>query len=318
MGSRQMGNRATVHQLNELRQKVLDLPPESASEIERLHRRIAELESQLSEEQTAWDHVKLSRHQDRPYTLDYIERIFEEFSQIHGDRKYADDPAIVGGMAFLDGSPVMVLGQQKGRNTSERIFRNYGMPKPEGYRKAIRLMQIAEKFQRPVFCFVDTPGAYPGIGAEERGQAEAIASNLRAMAVIRVPIIVTVIGEGGSGGALAIGIGDRVLMLEHSIYSVISPESCSAILWRNQDHAEDAAQALKLTAVDLEALGVIDEIVEEPPGGAHHDHVAAAQLLKSRLLANLRMVEDLSVEERLDKRYEKFRRIGSFTGEESA
>jgi len=244
-----------------------------------------------SAEAKAWKHVQVSRDEGRPYTLDYIQRIFEGFREIHGDRRYGDDTAIVGGMAYLDGQPVMVLGHQKGRNTRERLYRNYGMPKPEGYRKAIRLMYLAEKFDRPVLTFVDTPGAYPGIGAEKRGQAQAIADNLRSMAQIRVPIIVTVLGEGGSGGALAIGVGDRVLMLRHAIYSVISPESCSAILWKDQDHAKEAAENLRLTADHLLRFKVIDEIVSEPAGGAHKNWDRAAELLKSALVRNL---EDLS------------------------
>ncbi len=303
---------AKVRQINLLREKVEKLPPDAAAEIERLRHQIAQLEQQLGQEMSAWDHVQLARHADRPYTLDYFERLFENFREIHGDRKYADDTAIVGGMAWFKGRPVMAIGQQKGRNTKERIHRNYGMPKPEGYRKAIRLMRMAEKFSRPILSFIDTPGAYPGIGAEERGQAEAIAYNLRAMAQIQVPIIVTVLGEGGSGGALAIGVGDRVLMLEHSFYSVISPESCSAILWKTQGHAQEAAKNLKLTADDLLQLGVIDEVVSEPPGGAQNDHRKAAELLEGRLLHHLEHAEQLSVPERLEQRYQKFRRMGAF------
>lgn len=299
-------------QIDQLREHVEKLPPEAASEISDLQKQIADLEMRLQREMTAWDHVQLSRHENRPYTLDYISRIFKGFREIHGDRRYADDTAIVGGMAFLDESPVMVLGQQKGRNTKERLYRNYGMPKPEGYRKAMRLMYLAEKYDRPVLTFIDTPGAYPGIGAEERGQAQAIAENLRSMAAIRVPIVATVLGEGGSGGALAIGVGDRVLMLEHSIYSVISPESCSAILWKDQDHAKEAADALKLTATHLHRFGVIDEIVEEPPGGAQDDWDGAAARLKERLVANLSDLDGMSVEELLTRRYERFRRLGAY------
>lgn len=260
----------------------------------------------------AWRHVQVSRNERRPYTLDYVQRIFEGFREIHGDRRYGDDTAIVGGMAFLDDQPVMLLGHQKGRNTRERLFRNYGMPRPEGYRKAIRLMHLAEKFKRPVLTFVDTPGAYPGIGAEKRGQAQAIAENLRSMAQIRVPIIVTVLGEGGSGGALAIGVGDRVLMLEHSIYSVISPESCSAILWKDQDHAKEAAENLRLTADHLLRFKVIDEIVPEPAGGAHEDWDRAAELLKESLVRNLEELSDVDEEELLSRRYKRFRILGEF------
>ena len=303
---------ATIHNLNLLRQRVQELPPDAVSEIESLRKRIAELEAQLAREFSPWDHVQLSRHESRPYTLDYVKRVFEGFSEIHGDRKYADDPALVGGMALFDGEPVMVVGQQKGRNTKERIFRNYGMPKPEGYRKALRLMLFAEKYNRPLFSFIDTPGAYPGIGAEERGQAEAIAFNLRCMPQIRVPIIAAVVGEGGSGGALAIGVADRVLMLEHSIYSVISPESCSAILWKNQEGVQDAARNLKLTAQDLLALEVVDEVVEEPPGGAQNDYDQAAQNLKRALQRHLQDLRKLGSKELLELRYQRFRRMGSF------
>ncbi len=283
-------------------------------EVSRLKERIRELEGQMHAVATAWDQVQLSRHEQRPYTLDYLSRIFTSFRQIHGDRRYADDKAIVGGMALLDGSSVMVIGQQKGRNTKERLYRNYGMPRPEGYRKALRLMRLAEKFGRPILCFVDTPGAYPGIGAEERGQAQAIAENLLVMAQIRVPIIVTVLGEGGSGGALAIGVGNRVLMLEHSIYSVISPESCSAILWKDQEHAREAAEALKLSAEHLHRFGVVDEIVPEPEGGAQNDWDKAAEFLKVALLRNLEELSGLSPEKLVQHRYERFRQIGEVAG----
>ena len=301
-------------QIDHLRERVQQLPPEAASEISDLQKQIADLEKRLQGEMTAWDHVQLSRHENRPYTLDYISRIFSGFREIHGDRRYGDDTAIVGGMAYLNDHPVMVLGQQKGRNTKERLFRNYGLPNPEGYRKAIRLMHLAEKYGRPVLTFIDTPGAYPGIGAEERGQAQAIAENLRSMAAVRVPIVVSVLGEGGSGGALAIGVGDKVLMLEHAIYSVISPESCSAILWKDQDHAKEAADALKLTATHLHRFKVIDEIVPEPPGGAQGDWDGAAALLKDRLVANLEKLNGFSADELLARRYERFRRIGEYQG----
>src|SRR6266403_6228645 len=227
---------------------------------------------------TAFERVQLARHPERPHTLDFIERLFEDFTEVHGDRRYADDPAIVCGFARFHGMPVLVVGHQKGRDTRQRQFRNFGMPKPEGYRKAIRAMKLAEKFERPIFCLIDTPGAYPGIDAEERGQAEAIAFNLREMAKLTVPVIVTVIGEGGSGGALAIGVGDQILMLENAIYSVISPEGCAAILWRDKNFAEEAARALRLTAPDLLEFGLIDQIVPEPPGGAHMNHEEAGSL----------------------------------------
>ncbi len=303
---------AIDQEIHLLKKRVESLPPEAASEIEALRDRISQLETQVAGGMTAWDHVLLSRHEARPYSLDYIERIFDSFRELHGDRKYGDDPAIVGGMAWLDDRALMVIGHQKGRNTRERIYRNYGMPRPEGYRKAIRLMHLAEKFGKPVLTLIDTPGAYPGIGAEERGQAEAIAFNLRAMAMLQVPVIAVVVGEGGSGGALAIGLADRVLMLEHSIYSVISPESCSAILWKNQDHAKDAAENLKLTAQNLLELGVIDAIVPEPPGGAQNDYDHAAKLLKAHLLAHLDAVSALEPTVRLQARYAKFRKIGAF------
>jgi len=260
----------------------------------------------------AWDRVKLARHANRPYTLDYVDLLFRDFVEIHGDRRFGDDPAIVAGFAQFHDEPCVVIGHQKGRTTKQRQHRNFGMPKPEGYRKALRVMKLAEKFHRPVFTLIDTPGAYPGVDAEERGQAEAIAYNLREMAKLQVPVIVAVTGEGGSGGALAIGIGDRVLMLENAIYSVISPESCSAILWRDQAHAEEAAYALRLTASDLLDFGLIDQIVSEPSGGAHVNHEEAASLLGSSLEEALQSVRDLSCEDRLKLRYDKFRKMGRF------
>jgi acetyl-CoA carboxylase carboxyl transferase subunit alpha len=296
-------------------QPVPDSYAEAAAEVAELRMRISQLQGQLQQEKSAWDHVLLSRHEKRPHTLDYIHRIFSSFRAIHGDRKYRDDPAIVGGFAVLEGRPVMVIGQQKGRNTRERLYRNYGMPRPEGYRKALRLMLLAEKFGRPVLTFIDTPGAYPGTGAEERGQAEAIAFNLRTMAQLRVPMIVTVLGEGGSGGALAIGLGDRILMLQHAVYSVISPESCSAILWKDQEHAREAAENLRLTARHLLGFKIIDEIVPEPNDGAHSDWDAAAAFLKDRLLHNLELVSSLPAKERTAARYQKFRGMGQFLEE---
>jgi acetyl-CoA carboxylase carboxyl transferase subunit alpha len=269
---------------------------------------------QLSPDE-AWARVQISRHQDRPYTLDCFDRLFDSFREIHGDRKYADDRAIVGGMASFKGAAVMVLGHQKGRNTKERLERNYGMPKPEGYRKALRLMKLAEKFGRPVLTFIDTPGAYPGLGAEKRGQAEAIAYNLRSMAGLRVPIIATVLGEGGSGGALAVGLADRILMLQNSIYSVISPESCSAILWKDQNHVREAAQSLKLTAQDLSRFGIVDEIVAEPPGGAHNDWDLTTAELSRALFRHLEEVSALDPEDRIDCRHEKFRKIGEYANQ---
>lgn len=308
----------TEQKLKRLREAIENLPAEATAEIQALQKELADLETRLRKEPTAWERVQLSRHENRPYTLDYIERMFDSFREIHGDRKYGDDKAIVAGMANFDGEPVMVIGHQKGRNTRDRLFRNYGMPKPEGYRKAIRLMRLAEKFRRPILTFIDTPGAYPGIGAEERGQAEAIADSLRVMAQIRVPIIATVLGEGGSGGALAIGLSDQVLMLQNSIYSVISPESCSAILWKDQDHAKEAAENLRLTAQDLLQFGVIDEIVPEPDGGAHTDWDQAANLLTGILKKHLQKVRSIEPAALLERRYQKFRRIGSILDSRSS
>src|SRR3989454_329468 len=261
---------------------------------------------------TAFERVQLARHPDRPYTLDFIERIFEEFSEVHGDRRYGDDPAIVCGFARFHGMPVAIVGHQKGRDTKQRQFRNFGMPKPEGYRKAIRLMKLAEKFERPIFSFIDTPGAYPGIDAEERGQAEAIAYNLREMAKLTVPIVVTVIGEGGSGGALAIGVGDQVLMLENAIYSVISPEGCAAILWKDSGQATRAAAELKLTAEDLLREGLVDEVIKEPAGGAHKSYDEAARLLDTVLCSRLAESASNNSQERLTRRYKKLREMGKW------
>jgi len=259
-----------------------------------------------------WARVQLARHPKRPHALDYINRIFTGFSELHGDRFFGDDAAIVGGFALLDSKPVMVIGQEKGRDTKQKLHRNFGMPKPEGYRKAMRLMRMADKFHRPIVTFLDTVGAYPGIDAEERGQAEAVARNLREMARLAVPVISVVIGEGGSGGALALGVGNRVLMLENSIYSVISPESCAAIIWRDSTKAELAAAALKLTAEALLKLGLIDTVVGEPAGGAHEDADAAARLLNESLLHALEGLSKLSPDELVEQRYVKFRQMGNF------
>ncbi|HEU5237848.1 MAG TPA: acetyl-CoA carboxylase carboxyltransferase subunit alpha [Pyrinomonadaceae bacterium] len=264
------------------------------------------------ESQTAFERVQLARHPDRPYTLDFVERMFEDFHEIHGDRRFADDPAVVCGFARFHGMPVLIVGHQKGRDTRQRQFRNFGMPKPEGYRKAIRAMKLAEKFDRPIFTFIDTPGAYPGIDAEERGQAEAIAYNLREMTKLTVPILVTVIGEGGSGGALAIGVGDQVLMLENAIYSVISPEGCAAILWKDSSQAARAAEELRLTASDLKEEGIVDEVIDEPKGGAQNSHDEAARLLDISLCERLAESSTLTVEERLSRRYQKLRQLGKW------
>ena len=282
------------------------------TELERLRREVSELKREFYAHLSAWQRTQIARHPHRPYTLDYVSLLFEGYSEIHGDRGFGDDPAILCGMAKFRGHWVMILGQQKGRDTKQKLARNFGMPKPEGYRKALRAMQLAAKFRRPIFCFVDTPGAYPGIDAEERGQAEAIARNLREMARLPVPIVVTITGEGGSGGALAIAIGDRVLLLENSIYSVISPEGCASIMWRDAGKAEIAASALKLTASDLVSLGLIDEVVPEPEGGAHHDHEEAAQMLAPVLERNLTELQRLSSDQLLERRYAKFREMGRF------
>jgi len=261
----------------------------------------------------AYQRTLLARHDLRPYTLDYVERLFQNFSEIHGDRRFGDDPAIVAGMAIYHGTPVMIVGHQKGRDLKQRQHRNFGCPQPEGYRKAIRAMKLADKFGRPIICFVDTPGAYPGVGAEERGQAEAIAYNLREMARLEVPVIVCIIGEGGSGGALGIAVGNRILMQENAIYTVITPEGCSAILWKDQEHVDAAAAALKITAADLKSLGVIDEIVPEPPDGAHTDHDAAADLLDRQLRPCLEAMLEKPGSEIRKQRYLKFRQLGALS-----
>jgi acetyl-CoA carboxylase carboxyl transferase subunit alpha len=258
----------------------------------------------------SFERVKLARHAERPYTLDFFQRILEDFVEIRGDRRFADDPALVCGMGLFNSLPVAVIGQQKGRDTKQRRYRNFGMPKPEGYRKALRVMKLAEKFGRPILTFIDTPGAYPGIDAEERGQAEAIALNLLVMARLTVPIVVTVIGEGGSGGALAIGVGDHVLMLENAIYSVITPEGCAAILWKDAAQAPRAAQNLRLTAEDLESLGIVDRVVPEPGEGAHTSYNDAARLLGEALEESLKAVSLLTIKDRLAIRYQKLRRMG--------
>ncbi|HUI54001.1 MAG TPA: acetyl-CoA carboxylase carboxyltransferase subunit alpha [Bryobacteraceae bacterium] len=265
-----------------------------------------------AEPHPAWRRVQLARHPKRPHSLDYIQRIFTDFQEMHGDRLFADDPAIVAGMAQFEGRPLMLVAEQKGRDTKQKLFRNFGMPKPEGYRKALRTMQLAAKFNRPVVTFLDTPGAYPGIDAEERGQAEAIARNLREMARLRIPVVVVCIGEGGSGGALALGVGNTILMLENAVYSVISPESCAAIIYRDSSKGEQAAAALKLTAQDLLGLGLIDTIVPEPPGGAHEDPDAAAATLRTHLLCSLDQLVGLGPEQLVEHRYAKFRKMGNF------
>jgi len=285
---------------------------DTAAEIDRLRGEVSELKREFYLHLGAWQRVQLARHPQRPYTEDYIRILFEGFSEIHGDRRFADDAALITGFAWFRGKPVLVVGSQKGRDTKQRVERNFGQAKPEGYRKALRAMELAAKFRRPVIVFVDTQGAYPGIGAEERGQAEAIAYNLREMSRLPVPIVVTVTGEGGSGGALAIAVGDRVFMLENSVYSVISPEGCASIMWRDASKAEVAAEALKMTARDLLELKLIDDIVPEPEGGAHFDHETAARLLEPFLDKSLEEFSTLSTAELLERRYEKYRRMGQF------
>ena len=282
------------------------------AEIERIRQQVAELRHEFYEHMGPWQRAQIARHPQRPYTLDFIGLLFTDFVELHGDRGYGDDKAIVGGLAKFHGRPIAVIGHQKGRDTKQRLVRNFGQPKPEGYRKALRVMKLAAKYGRPIFTFIDTQGAYPGLDAEERGQAEAIALNLREMARLPVPIIVTVTGEGGSGGALAIAVGDRVNILENSFYSVISPEGCAAIMWRDSSKAETAAVALKITATDLKELGIIDEIVPEPEAGAHTDYEAAARMLDIVLDRQLVMLTNESVKGLLDARYKKFRNMGQF------
>jgi len=285
---------------------------EARRQLEQLHSQVHALRRQMDAHLNAWHKAELARHPQRPYTLDYVERIFTDWSEIHGDRGFADDPAIVCGMARFHGEQVMVVGHQKGRDTKQKLFRNFGMPNPEGYRKALRLMRLAEKFRRPILTFVDTPGAYPGLGAEERGQAEAIARNLREMARIEVPILTIVTGEGGSGGALAIAVGNRVLMLENAIYSVISPEGCASIMWRDASKRELAAQAMRITANDLKELGCIDEIIPEPPGGAHTNHARAAELLDNALERHFAELKLQTIPQLQAGRYDKFRLMAQF------
>ena len=292
--------------------RALELDPSKAKEQEKLERRLDKLKSEVFSNITDWQRAQLARHPRRPYLLDYIERICDRFEEIHGDRSFGDDAAIVGGMGWIGGQPLMIIGQQKGRDTKQKIIRNFGMPRPEGYRKALRFMKLAEKFGRPVLTLIDTPGAYPGIDAEERGQAEAIARNLLEMAKLEVPIVAVVIGEGGSGGALALGVADRVLMMEYAIYSVISPEGCASILWKDAGMAPKAAAALKLTAPHLRDLGVIDSIVPEPLGGAHMDWDGAAANLKAAVLEAFAGLAGQDPEQLLEARYQKFARMGSF------
>jgi len=300
------------NKIEELRFMQEDSAVDISEEIGRLEKKSQGLTKDIYGKLSPWQIAQVARHPQRPYTLDYLQRIFTDFEELHGDRSFADDHAIVGGLARFNGQSVMVIGHQKGRDTKEKIYRNFGMPRPEGYRKALRLMKLAEKFGVPIMTFVDTPGAYPGIDAEERGQSEAIGRNLLVMAELKVPVIVTVIGEGGSGGALAIAVGDTVQMLQYSTYSVISPEGCASILWKSAEKACDAAEIMGITAQRLKTLGLIDKIVNEPCGGAHRDHAAMAQTLKKSLQDALRQLADQSVSELLAARYERIMSYGRY------
>jgi acetyl-CoA carboxylase carboxyl transferase subunit alpha len=304
--------------LAELDQRINNLKEQSrrdvkaAEEVKRLQKKAYQLQQELYHRLTPWQRTLIARHQERPGTADYLAGLLKDFTELHGDRLYGDDPAMLGGIGWLEQRPVAVIGHCKGKSVKERVQRNFGMPHPEGYRKALRLMQLAEQFGRPILTFIDTPGAYPGVGAEERGQSEAIARNLMVMAGLRVPIVCVVIGEGGSGGALALGVGDRVLMLEHAVYSVISPEGCAAILWDDSAKAKEAAEAMKMTAPDLLRLGVIDEIVSEPLGGAHRDPAKTIDSVKRAILHHLDKLDGQPLDELVDQRYRKFRRMGVF------
>ena len=305
----------------ELEKQIAELQkaPTSAAlqeEIERLRQQLVGLRQKVSgPNQDAWDRVLLARHPQRPYTLDYIQMLFTDFLELHGDRRFADDAALVAGFAQFEDRPVVVVGNQKGRDTKQKLLRNFGMANPEGYRKALRVMELGAKFGLPIICFVDTPGAYPGIGAEERGQAEAIACNLKEICKLQVPVVVLIHGEGGSGGALAIAVGDEILMHENAIYSVISPESCSSILWRDWDHKQEAARVLKMTAEDLYGMKIVDQVVPEPKGGAHMDHAEAAELLRPVLRQCLDRLSKLSVGDLIKRRQEKLRRLATFVTE---
>jgi acetyl-CoA carboxylase carboxyl transferase subunit alpha len=291
---------------------AMEAEPNVQTEIAELQSKLTRVSDEIYSNLTPWQKTLVARHPQRPYTLDFINLLIEDWGEIAGDRKFGDDPAIVAGFGRFRGIPVCVIGHQKGRNTKEKIIRNFGQPRPEGFRKALRVMKLAEKFKLPILTFIDTQGAYPGLGAEERGQAEAIAVNLREMAALQVPVVITVIGEGGSGGALALGVGDRVIMLEHAVYSVISPEGCAAILWKSSAAAPDAAAAMKITAQDLKKFGIIDEIVPEPTGGAHSDPAAAAELLAPSIERAIRELQKLKPAQLLDERYKKFRKMGVY------
>jgi acetyl-CoA carboxylase carboxyl transferase subunit alpha len=298
--------------IEELKQRSSRDGVDFADEVSKLQKKVEQLQKNVYSNLTPWQRTQLARHPRRPYILDYVSLLMEDFFELHGDRGFGDDPAIVAGIARFQDQSVAVIGHQKGRNTKENIERNFGMPNPEGYRKALRIMKLAEKFHMPVITFIDTPGAYPGMGAEERGQAEAIARNLFEMSRLKTPIVVVISGEGGSGGALAVGVGDRILILENSVYSVISPESCSSILWKETSKAEEAAKALKMTSKDLNKLGVVDRIVQEPLGGAHRDYEEMAEYLKLVLVEVLDELNQVPVEDLVEKRFQRFRSISSY------
>ena len=301
-----------VAKIEELRLVGHDNEINIQEEIERLEKKSRALTESVFAGLSPWQISQLSRHPQRPYLLDYIRRLFDEFHELHGDRAFADDPAIVGGLARLDGRPVMVIGHQKGRDTKEKIYRNFGMPRPEGYRKALRLMEMAERFRLPILTFIDTPGAYPGVGAEERGQSEAIARNLQVMSRLRTPILCTVVGEGGSGGALAVGVGDRLLMLQYSTYSVISPEGCASILWKSADKAQLAAEAMAITSERLKEQGLVDLIIPEPLGGAHRDLNTMSQTLKQVLTEQLDLLQEIDLDTLIAERYARLMSYGKF------
>jgi acetyl-CoA carboxylase carboxyl transferase subunit alpha len=301
-------------ELDKLRSKAASQNIDMSDEIARMEEKLAETKMSIYENLTPWQRVQIARHTQRPFMLDYLAHAFTDFCELHGDRRIGDDHAMPGGFAMIGGKRVVVIGHQKGRDTKENLKRNFGSAHPEGYRKALRLMKLAEKFGLPVITMIDTPGAYPGIGAEERNIAEAIAFNLREMMLLKVPVIAIVLGEGGSGGALGIGVADRVLMMENAYYSVISPEGCAAILWKHRKHAPEAAEAMKLAAPDLQKLGLIDGFIPEPAGGAHHDHAGTAKALRDTILANLEELSKLSTEDLLEARYAKFRAFGEWEG----
>lgn len=299
-------------QLAELRDRAADSEIDMSSEMKRIEDKLTKTKTEIYRNLSAWQRVQIARHVQRPFMLDYVEHSFDDFLELHGDRHIGDDEAMPGGFAYLEGRKVMVIGHQKGRDTKENLRRNFGSAHPEGYRKALRLMRMAEKFRIPIVTLIDTPGAYPGIGAEERNIAEAIAFNLREMMTLKVPIVAVVIGEGGSGGALGIGVADRVLMMENAYYSVISPEGCAAILWKDRKYATEAASALKLSAADLAEIGIIDEVIPEPMGGAHHDHVGAGNNLKSSVNKHLQELRGVPESDLLEARYQKYREFGQF------